>query len=109
MIFYEFQANNNVNKEPLARAKFHTWWHLIYRLGPHARQHLEMVIVPFLEFCYGKLPQHSKNGIKGMSPAKKFNSLASIFLEAFAQIFNSTVNNPKLSVLKQKSNIFTVG
>lgn len=97
-----------MNKEPLARAKFFTWWHLIFRLGNYAHQHLELVIVPFLEFCYGKLAQNSKNGIRGMSPAKKFNAMGSLFLEAFAQIFNCPISNPTLSVLKCKANIFQV-
>ena len=79
-------AHNNFNKEILASAKFDTWWHFILRLGHNAPRQIGAVIVPFLEFCYGK------NRDNQNSPVKKYSSLNGKCIDAFAQLLSSSRN-----------------
>ncbi len=80
--------------EPLVRVKLHVWWHLLLKLDNNAVNHVNTVVIPFLEFCYGG-PQgqmcSSKSPAKTKmpsSPIKKFNSLSSICLDAFVLILD---------------------
>ena len=103
-----FQANNSVNKEPLANAKMKTWWHLINRLGAESASQMESVVVPFIRFCYGNPPSSSTSSATGeaaatpskssdeakspmtpSSPVKKYGSMPPLCLDAVAQGGNS--------------------
>ena len=64
----QFQANNSVNREPLADAKLKTWWHLINRLGADSASQMESVVVPFIRFCYGNPASSSSSS--SSSPSK---------------------------------------
>ena len=79
--FFSPQGNLIHRKEEHIRVKFQAWWHFIGLLGPKIRQQVDSIIIPFLNFCftasYGSSSPDS-------SPAKKYDSLRPLFLEATA-------------------------
>ena len=93
---------------PLAQAKFTTWWHYIQALGINAPKNVGSVVVPFLEFCYGRpaaSQAHQQQGQQPVSPVKKFESMTSQCLEAFAHVLNCPVEKPTLAPLEVKSSL----
>ena len=81
IFFFPPQGNLIHRKEEHIRVKFQAWWHFIGLLGPKIRQQVDSIIIPFLNFCftasYGSSSPDS-------SPAKKYDSLRPLFLEATA-------------------------
>ena len=113
----QFQANNSVNREPLANAKLKTWWHLINRLEANSVSQMESVVMPFIRFCYGNPPSSAscssspgkaataakspddaaaaaKSPLTPSSPVKKYGSMPPLCLDAVAQLLNCHDKGP---------------
>ena len=90
-------TQKNVTTESGVKVKFQAWWHLIVLLGPSVHQYLEVVLIPFLGFCYGPKLEGSKGGggTPGkspgtpLSPAKSHSALERLCLDALVQLFCS--------------------
>ncbi len=92
---------------PLAQAKFSTWWHYIQAMGINAPKNADSVVVPFLEFCYGRAGVASSSANPPISPVKKFAPMTSQILEAFAHVLNCEVQNPTLAPLEVKESLIS--
>ena len=83
----------NVSSESGMKVKLEAWWHLIVLLGPNVHNYSELVVLPFLGFCYGPkvdargggTPQKSPS--TPLSPAKSHSALERLCLEALVQLF----------------------
>ena len=91
--------NSNSYSEAAVTQKFNAWWHLIFLLGPNVSVFCDIVLVPFLRFCYGpkyssKCPSDVLNDkdqspMTPLSPAKKYSGLDKLCLDALVQLFAS--------------------
>jgi hypothetical protein len=67
------------------QVKFQTWWHYIGLLGIGIHKQIEAVVLPFLRFCYSS--SVVTNAGQAQSPAKKYDSMRALCLEATAILF----------------------
>ena len=83
----------NVSSESGVKVKFQAWWHLIVLLGPNINHYLEVVVLPFLGFCYGPKLDGKAEGASQkspgtpLSPAKSHSALERLCLDALVQLF----------------------
>lgn len=65
-------TSNNAKSEETALAKFETWWNLIIRFQTRMDKFSEMVIIPFLTYCFGKPASKTSDFVPGkISPKTK--------------------------------------
>ena len=83
----------NVTSESGVKVKFEAWWHMIVLLGPSVHHYLEVVVLPFLAFCYGPKLDSKGGGTPQKSPgtpqtpAKSHSGLERLCLDALVQLF----------------------
>ncbi|XP_038215854.1 telomere-associated protein RIF1 [Zerene cesonia] len=91
-------VSNNAKVEETALAKFDTWWHFIVKFHTIMPQFSDTVLLPFLQFCFGKPVVSNKPTI---IPGLLSEETKKLTLQCFANIFahyNCTgcVDMPKL-------------
>ncbi|XP_023935053.2 telomere-associated protein RIF1 [Bicyclus anynana] len=87
---------NNARVEEIVLAKFNTWWHLIRSFESKIDKFLEVILMPFLNFCFG-MPGNV------FTPGKISEKVKIRCVEAFINIVGHTecegcVPLPKLNV-----------
>ena len=95
-----FQGSISNRTELQVQLKFDAWWHYFGLLGASLQDQVELVVVPFLQFCFSStVPSENpaQNGTP-QSPAKKYSALRKKCLEATA-ILVCGLNNVKANTL----------
>ncbi|CAG4910768.1 unnamed protein product [Colias eurytheme] len=90
--------SNNAKVEETALAKFDTWWHFIVKFHTKMTKFSDTVLLPFIQFCFGKPVVSNKPAI---IPGLFTEETKKLSLQCFANIFahyNCTgcVDMPKL-------------
>ncbi|XP_076053779.1 uncharacterized protein LOC143032729 isoform X2 [Oratosquilla oratoria] len=97
--------NNNARTEETARAKFKAWWHFIHKLRDKCSSNFELVVVPFLRFCFGSgSSPHANNAMasrmdrvllmsgNASSPGRKYSGLHILCTEVLANLLSKGTN-----------------
>ncbi|KAJ2952976.1 hypothetical protein O0L34_g7352 [Tuta absoluta] len=78
---------NNAKVEETVLSKLETWWHLIRRFHGKIDKFTDTILIPFLQFCFGKpSDDKTKDGKTVTVPGQMSNALSLKCIEAFVEI-----------------------
>ncbi|XP_068630058.1 telomere-associated protein RIF1-like [Battus philenor] len=97
-------TSNNAKVEETALAKLNTWWHLIRKFETKIKNYFEMVLLPFLHFCFGKPAVPNK---PVFAPGLLTVNTKRQVLEAFSNIAGHVNCDCNVNIMKLSSKILS--